>query len=168
VNAIVPYGLAVNTAQQVAVSRGSTISVPQQVTIAAAAPGVFSTDGSGKGQGIIVGVKGTGEQAVADSAHPVKAGDTLVIYCTGLGEVDPPTTAGTAASLTQLSYAINPVAVTVGGVPAAVLFAGLTPGYVGLYQINATVPRGVTAGDQVPVVVTAAGQSSTVVTVAVR
>jgi uncharacterized protein (TIGR03437 family) len=168
VNAIVPYGLAVNTAQQVAVSRGSTISVPQQVTIAAAAPGVFTVDGSGKGQGIIVGVKANGDQAVADPAHPVKAGDTLVIYCTGLGEVDPPSTAGAAASLTQLSYAVNAVTVTVGGVPAPVLFAGLTPGYIGLYQVNATVAPGITPGDQVPVVVTAASQSSTPVTIAVR
>jgi uncharacterized protein (TIGR03437 family) len=168
VNAIVPYGIAVNTAQQVAVSRGNSISVPQQITIAAAAPGVFTLDGSGQGQGIIVGVKASGVQAVADPAHPVSAGDVLVIYCTGLGEVNPAIITGTSASLTQLSQTVNTVTATVGGVPAPVAFAGLTPGYVGLYQVNATVPSGVAPGDKVAVVLTAAGQSSTPVTIGVR
>ncbi len=168
VNAMIPYGIAVNTSQQVAVSRGSSISVPQQITVADASPGIFTTDRSGKGQGIIVGVKPNGDQAVADPTHPVSAGDTVVIYCTGLGEVNPPLIAGNAASLTQLEYTVNAATVTIGGVQAPVLFAGLTPGYVGLYQVNATVPPGITPGDQVPVVLTAAGQSSTPVTIAVR
>ncbi|HEV2690966.1 MAG TPA: hypothetical protein VGV35_20560, partial [Bryobacteraceae bacterium] len=168
VNAMIPYGIAVNTSQQLAVSRGTSISVPQQITIAAAAPGIFASDGSGKGQGIIVGVKASGAQAVADPAHPVSAGDVLVIYCTGLGEVNPPIVAGNPASLTQLENTVNPVTVTVGGVAAPVLFAGLTPNYVGLYQVNATVPAGITPGDQVPVILTAAGQSSTAVTIGVR
>ena len=168
VNAMVPYGIAVNTAQQVAVAHGNSISVPQQITIAAAAPGIFASDGSGKGQGIIVGVKASGAQAVADPAHPVSAGDVMVIYCTGLGEVNPPIVAGNAASLTQLEQAVNPVSVTIGGVPAPVLFSGLTPGYVGLYQVNASVPAGIAPGDQVPVVITSAGQSSAPVTISVR
>jgi uncharacterized protein (TIGR03437 family) len=168
VSAMIPYGIAVNTAQQVAVAHGNSISVPQQITIAAAAPGIFASDGSGKGQGIIVGVKASGDQAVADAGHPVSAGDVVVIYCTGLGEVNPPIVAGNAASLTQLEQAVNPVTVTIGGVSAPVLFSGLTPGYVGLYQVNATVPAGVSAGAQVPVVITAAGQSSAPVTIGVR
>lgn len=168
VNAMIPYGIAVNTSQQVAVSRGSSISVPQQITVADASPGIFTTDRSGKGQGIIVGVKLSGDQAVADPTHPVSAGDVVVIYCTGLGEVNPPLIAGNAASLTQLEYTAHPVTLTIGGVQAPVLFAGLTPGYVGLYQVNASVPPGITSGDQVPVVLTAAGQSSTPVTISVR
>ncbi|HYL78262.1 MAG TPA: hypothetical protein VEU96_28865 [Bryobacteraceae bacterium] len=168
VNAMIPYGIAVNTSQQVAASRGSSISVPQQITVASAAPGIFTVDGSGKGQGIIVGVKANGDQAVADPSHPVSAGDVLVIYCTGLGEVNPPLIAGNAASLTQLEYAVSPATVTIGGVQAPVLFAGLTPAYVGLYQVNATVPPGITPGDTVPVVMTAAGQVSAPVTISVR
>jgi len=166
VNAMIPYGIAVNTAQQLAVSRGNSISVQQQITIASAAPGIFTF--AGTTQGIIVGVKPSGAQAVADSKNPASAGDILVIYCTGLGEVDPAITAGTSASLTTLSQTVNQVTATVGGVPAPVGFAGLTPGYVGLYQVNATLPKGVTAGDNVQVILTAAGQSSSAVTIAVR
>ena len=54
VNAILPYGLAVNTTQQVLVSTGSSLSVPQSITVAAAAPGIFAATG---GQGIIQGYR---------------------------------------------------------------------------------------------------------------
>lgn len=47
-------------------------------------------------------------------------------------------------------------------------FAGLTPGFAGLYQVNATVPAGVGAGAEVPVVLTVWGLPSPVVTIAVR
>jgi uncharacterized protein (TIGR03437 family) len=168
VNAIVPYGIAVNTTQQLIVSRGSSISVPQPITVAAAAPGIYTINGSGQGQGIIIGVNSAGVQTVADPSHPVHAGDTIVIYCTGLGEVNPPVAAGSSAPLNALSSTVNPVAVTIGGVTASVAFAGLTPGSAGLYQVNAVVPQGVGVGDQMPVVLTSAGQQSQPVTIAVR
>ncbi len=168
VNAIVPYDVAPNTAQQVIVTRGTSLSAPQSVTVAPAAPGIFTLDSSGSGQGIIVGVTTSGAQAIADAAHPVKQGDALVIYCTGLGKVDPPVPTGQVAPASPTSNTVNQVAVTVGGVPAQVFFSGLTSGFVGLYQVNAYVPGGVQPGDHVPVVVTAAGQSSLPVTIAVR
>ncbi len=168
VNAIVPYGIAVNTPQQVVVSSSSTISVPQSVILAAAAPGIFTVNASGQGQGIIVGVDANGNQPIADAANPVKAGQPIVIYCTGLGEVNPAVPTGTAAPLTQISKTIEPISVTVGGIAADVLFSGLTPGFVGLYQVNATVPTGVAPGSQVPVTLTGAGQKSMPVTIAVE
>jgi uncharacterized protein (TIGR03437 family) len=168
VNAIVPYGIAVNTTQQLIVSSGSSISVPQPITVAAAAPGIYTVNGSGQGQGIIIGVNSAGAQTIADPSNPVHAGDTIVIYCTGLGEVSPPVAAGSPAPLNVLSSTVNPVTVTIGGVTASVAFAGLTPASAGLYQVNAVVPAGVSAGDQVPVVLAAAGQQSQPVTISVR
>ena len=162
VNAVVPYGVGVNTAQQVIVSRGNSLSVPQSITFASAAPGIFSRGASG--QGIVVDINGS----FVDSANPVKAGDAIVIYCTGLGEVDPPVPAGSPASLTQLSNAVNPVTVSIGGVAVQPFFSGLTPGFIGLYQVNAIVPSGVASGDQVPVTLTTSGQTSPPVTIAVR
>jgi uncharacterized protein (TIGR03437 family) len=57
---------------------------------------------------------------------------------------------------------------TIGGLPAVVSFAGLAPGFAGLYQINATVPVGVTTGNNVPVVIQVAGQTSPPATMAVQ
>jgi hypothetical protein len=48
-----------------------------------------------------------------------------------------------------LNYTTNTIAALVGGQPATVLFAGLAPGFAGLYQINITIPTGLTAGDNI-------------------
>ena len=54
------------------------------------------------------------------------------------------------------------------GQNAQVQFAGLAPGFAGLYQVNVVVPEGVTAGANVPVILTTAGFSSPPVTVAIQ
>jgi uncharacterized protein (TIGR03437 family) len=165
VNAAIPYGLSPNTTQQAIATRASTLSVPQPVIIAPAAPGVFTLDGK---QGIVVDVDSNGTQTLVDTAHPARIGHALVIYCTGLGEVDQVVPSGTAAPSSPLARAVNPVTVTIGGVSADVQFAGLTPTQVGLYQVNVIIPPGVSAGTEVPLVLTAAGQSSTPVTITVQ
>jgi len=60
------------------------------------------------------------------------------------------------------------VKVTVGGVEVAVSFAGLVPGFTGLYQVNAVVPEGLAGSDAAPAVVSVAGQQSAAVTMAVK
>ena len=164
-NAIVPYGLAVNTTHPVLVQRENTLSGVQNVSFAAAAPGIFSYNGN---EGVILGVDSSGNQTLADSSHPVSAKQNIVIYCTGLGEVNPPVPAGSPAPLNPLSNTVSTVTLTIGGIPASVGFAGLSPGSVGLYQVNAAVPSGVTPGDNVQVVLMAAGQSSAPVLISVR
>jgi uncharacterized protein (TIGR03437 family) len=165
VNAVVPFETTVNTTQQVILTRGSSTSVPQPLTISAAAPGIFTADSSGKGQGIIFGPSGS----IADAAHPVKAGDVVVIYCTGLGKVDHPVPTGSPAPLLPpLSNVLSKTTVTIGGIQVDPQFAGLTPGFVGLYQVNVGIPAGIAASNQVPVFITGAGQPSLPVTIAVR
>ena len=169
VNAVIPYDIAPNTTQQIIVTNGPAISVPQSVVIATGQPAVYTSDGTPTGPGIVVGVKASdGSQYVVDANHPLTAGDGVVIYCTGLGAVDPAVPAGSAVPLSPLSHTVTPVSVTIGGQQAQVLFAGLTPTYVGLYQVNAIVPTGVTVGSQVPLVVTQGNLPSTAVTVAVH
>jgi uncharacterized protein (TIGR03437 family) len=63
---------------------------------------------------------------------------------------------------------VEDVQVTVGGRAARVLFAGLTPGTIGLYQINVEIPSDSPTGDAVPVVVTQKGVASNAATIAVR
>ncbi len=167
INAVVPYDGPTAAPQQMIVQQDGAYALPETVVVAAAQPAVFTLDQSGQGAGAIMVVKPNGTQFLNSPSAPASAGDALVIYCTGLGGVTPAIAAGTAAPST-LTQTVNPVTATVGGLPAQVFFAGLTPGFVGLYQVNAFVPSGVASGVNVPVVLSAAGAQSVPVTVAIQ
>ena len=123
---------------------------------------------SGSGQGLVFAATDTG-LVLAEAATPTKAGDVVVIWCAGVGEVDQPVTAGEGApSSPPLAKTADTVTVTIGGIDATVQFAGLAPGFTGLYHVNVVVPEGVQSGDDVPVVLNVAGQSSPPVTVALQ
>jgi adhesin/invasin len=85
-----------------------------------------------------------------------------------LGGVDQPVSVTQPAPTSPLSNAVGAVTVTIGGQKATTSFAGLTPGFTGLYQINAVVPGGVAPGDAVEVTISVAGQVSPVVSMSVR
>jgi uncharacterized protein (TIGR03437 family) len=94
---------------------------------------------------------------LANTADPAKPGETVLIYCTGLGYVVAPLPADGVAATGQMT--LNAPTVTIGGANAPVSFSGLAPGYVGLYQVNAQVPSGLAAGNQ-PVIITIGGAMS--------
>jgi uncharacterized protein (TIGR03437 family) len=165
INAQVPFDVPVNSVLQLLVQRGPALSVGDSLTVAPAQPAIFTQSQQGTGQGSILnGVTGI----LADPAAPVRAGDVVSIYCTGLGPVDPPVPSGGIAPVVPLSQTRNAVTVTIGGIPATVNFAGLAPGFAAVYQVNAVVPQGVAAGSSVQVMLTVAGQVSPPVTIAVR
>jgi len=168
INAIIPFDMPVNTTQQLIVQQSGAISVPEPVVLSPAQPAVFTQDQSGHGLGVIVGYKADGSAVfLIDDSHPVSAGDTLVIYCTGLGPVDQPVAVGNAGPGSPLANAVNPLTATIGGQSATVVFAGLAP-QLTVYQVNLVVPPGVTPGNDVPVVLSQAGQQSVPVTIAVQ
>ena len=103
-------------------------------------PGVFSLSQTGDGLGAVLRENFT----VATAANPVQAGETIQIFLTGLGAVTPTIPDGTPAGY-NLSRA-GSVAVSVGGLPAKVAYAGLAPGLIGVYQVNAVVPVGLNPG----------------------
>jgi uncharacterized protein (TIGR03437 family) len=162
VNAIVPYGLNVNTTQQVLVRRGTTYGGPVNIDMAPAQPSTFVANGYALAT---VNRPGAGSFLVSPSS-PAMVGDSLVIYCAGLGVTNPLVADGTASSAAASTQ--DPVTVTIGGQNAPVAYAGLTPGSVGLYQVNAVVPSGVTPGATVPLTLTVAGQLSPVTNLAVQ
>ena len=168
IDAIVPYDVPPNTQHQVIVQKGAVTTVPQTVTVAPAQPAIFTEDKSGTGQASVYAAQDDGTQILADSAHPVTAGDNIVIQCAGLGTVDPAVPAGAPAPDSPPSVTVNAVTVSIGGVNAPVTSAQLAPGLTGVYQVQARVPAGVDAGPAVPIVVSAAGQLSPAVTIAVR
>jgi uncharacterized protein (TIGR03437 family) len=84
-------------------------------------------------------------------ANPAHPGEAIVIYLVGMGATNPAVASGVAAPGTNpgdtlASATVQPV-VQVGLQTAKILFAGLTPGAIGLYQINFVVPGGVGAGN---------------------
>jgi uncharacterized protein (TIGR03437 family) len=168
VNAMIPYDLAINATHQVVVKRGNTISIPEPVSLLSSRSGLFTRDLTGKGAGIVVKVATDGTQSIVSTDNPVSAFNAIVIYGDGLGNVDPQALEGSETPSSPLSQTLDQVTVTIGGIPAQVFFSGLTPGFTGLYQINAFVPVGVAAGDNVPLVITQAGRSSPPVSIAVR
>jgi uncharacterized protein (TIGR03437 family) len=167
VNAQVPYEVSVDTTLQLIVQRGSTYSVPVQIDMAQAQPAVFSSGDTPGSAGLIQVYPLTGGQPYfASPSAPAHAGDTIVLYCTGLGLVNPSATDGAAPQ--QLSSTLSKPQLMVGGQAAHVSFAGLTPGFAGLYQVNAVVPSGVQAGANLPVTLAIDGQTSPLVTLAIQ
>jgi uncharacterized protein (TIGR03437 family) len=166
IDAIVPFDIEPNTSPQLVVQNGTALSTPEPVNVVAASPGVFTQNQSGTGPGAILNVPVKGTPGLNTPANPATGGDVLEIFCTGLGQVSPAATAGTPASTTTLSHTANTVMATIGGQDAQVAFAGLAPGFVGLYQVNAVVPAGIAPSSSVPLVLKVGGASSVPVAVA--
>ncbi len=159
VTAQIPYDLPVNTRYQLVLQHGAAIAAsPQEITIAAAQPAIFTSDQSGAGQGLIYKIVAGSDPALADSSNLLQPGDHILIRCTGLGAVTPSLAEGVAAPNSPPAT-VNPVTLTIGGVNAPVDFAGLITGLAGVYQVQATIPDGVPSGP-VPFILTAAGQNS--------
>src|ERR1700691_4282995 len=164
-NIQVPWEVAGQTTATLTPTLNGVAGAAQTVNVAAFAPAIFTTNAQGSGPGAIL----DSSFRLVDVSNPAIAGTTtILIYCTGLGAVraNQPAT-GAAASLTDLAPTTTPVTVIIGGVTEAASFSGLAPGFVGLYQVNALVPAGVTADSAVPVTISIGGAISNAVTVAV-
>jgi uncharacterized protein (TIGR03437 family) len=162
VNAIVPQALAPNASYPFVIVRGSTESVPVQLTVTELQPGIYTADSSGSGQGIVTEAL-TGQ--LVSAANPAHAGDFLTVYASGLGSLSGPNgetepSDGAAAPTTTIFRTTSTITATVGGVPATVTFAGLTPTLAALYQVNVQVPPGAPTGSAVPLVITATDKKS--------
>jgi uncharacterized protein (TIGR03437 family) len=145
VNAQVPFETPAGTAQ-VQVSRGGTVSAVRQLVIAAASPGLF--------------VALNGFAAINSPSTYVRAGDWITMYATGLGVVNGTVGNGQAPG-NPPPQVKAPVTATLGGMTLTVTWAGLAPGYAGLYQINATLPARVGSGFQtLPLAVSVGGETS--------
>ena len=147
INAQVPFEVSTGDSVPVAISVGGLLTAPQNYLIAPAQPGIFI---AGENAAIL-----DASFQLVTAQNPVRAGDTIQIFATGLGETDPEVGSGEPAP--PFSTVSNPVTVTIGGIEAAVAFQGLAPGFVGLYQVNVVVPSGVAPGDAVPLVLTQNG-----------
>ena len=161
VNVQVPWELQGQTSAQVKVtlygySYGNVVTVP----LADQAPAFFDIGG-----GIAAAI---GPNGVVTSTNPVKRGALVQLFMNGLGPVTNGPASGEFASLTALTYTkAQDTAVTIGGQTATVQFSGLAPGFPGLYQVNAYVPTGISAGT-VPISLTIAGATTKPLTLPVN
>jgi uncharacterized protein (TIGR03437 family) len=170
INAQVPWEVlpaSANTATaQVIVVRNGVSSAPLPVSIGLAAPGIFTFPG-GLGQAVAYGNSDGAIAAPATAglpfpSHPAKINDptTLVILATGLGAVDPPAKTGNNVNDGVLHRTVITPTVTVGGVAAQVVFSGMTPQFVGVYQLNIVIAAGTPTGNAVPLRISMNGVTS--------
>ena len=166
INAVVPYEVTANPTVTVVVEGQTSNAIP--LTLTAAAPALFTADGSGSGQGAILNLDGS----YNGPAHPASRGGYISLFLTGEGK----TTSSLTGKITSLASAtpltpqpVLPVTAQIGGQPAYVQFYGEAPNLIaGLMQVNLQIPANVSAGN-LPVVISV-GTASTPsgVTVAVQ
>ena len=153
INLVVPYA-TVEPFVYFQVNNNGVLSNAVMVNPSATAPGVFAltqNGGSfapGVGPAAVLHVDGS----LVTSANPARAGETLQLYVTGLGAVSPTVDDGIGAVPGTLSYVTDPNVIVeiedqnFNFYSTTLSFAGLAPGFPGLYQINFTVPAGVPTG----------------------
>ena len=124
----------------------------QRISVLEAAPAIFLV---GPNQGAVVNPNGTLNAPTA----PARRGDVLVVYCTGLGAV---------ARQGALQVASIPVTVALGDASIRPAFAGLTPGFVGLYQVNVQVPSATPPSLEIPLMLQQGAASGNAVPIAIQ
>jgi uncharacterized protein (TIGR03437 family) len=138
INFLVPMTEIAGAAQVTVVRQGVT-GPSVTINLLAAAPQLFTYQTGYPGYVIAADWNAGGAVITPDA--PAHAGDIVILYAIGLGAVEPSTLSGEIAE--YASTVSNTIAVTVNGValdPSAILYAGLSPGSAGLYQVNITLP----------------------------
>jgi len=174
INAQVPWNVlssGTSGTASVVVTNNGQISVPQNAQVGPFSPGIFAIGNVG------VAINNSDATIAAPAGsipgvntRPAIVGDPLglQIWCTGLGAVDSPIANG-AASSDKLRTNTTFPQVLVGGQPVNVVWAGLTPYFVGVNQINITLPPGTPTGNAVPLQISVGGiTTSNTITIAVQ
>jgi uncharacterized protein (TIGR03437 family) len=175
ITAQVPYEVTLGPGKVVAVTNNGTgEQYLPNITIVPAAPGLFLTSGV-VGQCAALRVAASnGAVSVNSSTNLALIGDAMEFYLTGEGIYDltdvPPDGFMVPVTESPLPQMSPTPSVTIGGVAATVLYAGVVPGgLLGLFQIDAVVPAGSTTGNSVPVLITIGGVTTQVgATIAVK
>jgi uncharacterized protein (TIGR03437 family) len=139
INFQVPFEVA-QGATSIVVTRGNQ-SVTRPVFVIPATPGIFTAAGDGYTSPVVVHAS---DYSQVTPQNPARAGEYLAIFCTGLGTVNASVRAGDAAPAATIQQPLDVVvdSALVGSVP----YAGLAPGFAGLYQVNFQVNADETPG----------------------
>jgi large repetitive protein len=157
VTAQIPFELAPGQPYQVIVSNNGALSTPESIQAIAATPGVASLpSGHANAQHASDG------SAITD-ASPARPGEYIVIYLAGMGPTTVPIASGVGSPFSPLAQTVDAPTITLNSEPVSFLFSGLTPGLVGLYQIDLQVPADAQNGDLLLVVSQPGFQGSPVI-----
>ena len=151
INVQIPWELKGLTSAQLTVNVAD-VTLPYTIPLAPYLPAPFTY-----GDNLAIAQDQTTYQLLTAS-NPAQPGQYIILYANGLGAVDNPPLSGEATPSQPFAWTLVKPTVTIGGVAANVVFWGLTPDSIGLYQIDLQVPA-VAAGTQ-PVVITQNGISS--------
>jgi uncharacterized protein (TIGR03437 family) len=164
INTVVPYEVAGQSAITVQVRNMNQSTAQWAVPSAASAPEIFTADATGLGGGAVLNA----DSSLNTPSNPAGQGTTIQIFATGEGLTNPSGKTGSVA--TDQHQPVLPVGVTIGGLPAQIVYEGSAPLEIqGLFQINVVVPSGITPGSAVPIRLTVGQtQSQTGVTIAVQ
>jgi large repetitive protein len=152
VNAQIPFELQPGQQYQVIVSANGALTTPDTVQLSAATPGLAAF-----ADGTLIAQHGDGSLVSATS--PAQSGEYLVAYLAGMGNTNVTLASGAASPSNPLAEPTDTPVLNINGAPSPLLFAGLTPGLVGLYQMNFQVPSGLPAG-KITIAIVQNGQSS--------
>jgi uncharacterized protein (TIGR03437 family) len=137
----IPSELPVNKPAQIVLLAGNAVTLPQEIFLNQFAPGVLAF-----ADGTLVAQHGANPLQLVDATHPAKPGEVLVAYLVGMGATNPAVPSSVASPANPPAVVPGGAQVTVGGQTALVSFVGLTPGFVGLYQLNFAVPQNAQPG----------------------
>ena len=149
VNAQLPFNIDGNATMILRTPGG--VSDNFNLQILPNAPGVFRQQVEGLGEvPSIINIRNGG---LVTGSNPVKREDRITIFLTGLGRTSPQIEEGLPSPDSPLANALVEPKVSLGGHQLPIEFAGLTPGQVGVYQINARIPVNVPTGLEVPLTI---------------
>ncbi len=159
INAQIPFEIAGATTLILRTPGG--VSDNFNLSVQPTAPSIFRTNIDGIDGQVATIVNGR-NGLIATNSNPLKRNDNIVIYLTGLGKTNPAVDAGLSSPADPLARALVEPTVKLGGVGIPVTYSGLTPGEVGVYQINAQVLYWVPTGFNVPLEISQGGSTTTI------
>jgi uncharacterized protein (TIGR03437 family) len=161
-NVQVPTELEPNKEYSIFVEANGGYTLPDTILLAQTQPGVVAFS-----DGRLVAQHSDAVASLVTATSPARPGETITIYLVGMGETDPPVaTSAPSPSVEPLARVKSQPTVTIGGKSPTILYAGLTPFLVGLYQITMTLPADV-SGD-LPVIITQDGVEANATVLTVR
>jgi uncharacterized protein (TIGR03437 family) len=148
INAQVPFELAAGSPYQVIVDANGALSTPNSIQLTSDSPGIAEF-----AAGQII-AQHLSDNSLITETSPAMPGEVIVFYVAGMGLTNPGVASGTASPSTNLPALLDTPTLTLNGASVTnILFAGLTPTLVGLYQVDFQVPANAPNGD-LPLVLT--------------